>query len=167
MDVVPLMWEYQKKMGIKDQCITNAQYIYDSLKFSGVSSARVCATQVIHKDEEVRERRVITHLVVRVNDIIVDASYDIASLKGKKYCFTVAEMVDTLKEQSVSPEFKKRTIKNFVEFLDLARRMNAGEILVADKDHYNQQADFLEEALPELAPQKRPTRTGRVNTMNF
>ena len=151
------MWAYQKERGIRDQCMTNSQYIYDCLRFSGVSSARVCATLVIHPEGE--ELRVITHLVVRVNDAIVDASYDIASLKGKKYCFTVAEALEALKGVSVSPEFKKANIKNFVWFLDLARRMNAGEILVADGAHYNQQADFLEES--RRAPQNAlPERGG-------
>jgi hypothetical protein len=35
--VLNLMYEYQEKHNIKKECITNAQYLYDTLRFSKVS----------------------------------------------------------------------------------------------------------------------------------
>lgn len=135
------MWAYQKEKGIKNQCMTNSQFVYDCLQYSGVSEARVSAALVLHQEGEAF--KVINHLVVRVNDAIVDASYDVASLRGKKYCFTVAECLDTLKDFDLPPAFKKKTIELFVEFLDISKRMNAGEILVANRVFYTEQADFV------------------------
>jgi hypothetical protein len=48
------------------------------------------------------------------------------------------------KEITLPPDFKKKIIEKFMAFLDLAERMNAGELLVCDKAFYNAQADFLE-----------------------
>ena len=141
--IINRMYAYQLKNGVKNQCMTNSQYIYDSMRYSGVSAARVCATLVLHQGDMVLN--IINHLVVRVNDRIIDASYDVASLKGKKYCFTVAEFLEACKELNLHLPLKKKTIENFVHFLGISKRMNAGEILVSDKIYYNKQADFVAE----------------------
>ena len=133
--------------------MTNSQYIYDCLRGSGVDSARVTATLVVKIIEDYTIWTNV-HLVVLVNDVIVDASYDVASVKDKKYCFTIAEWLEYVKEIPMSPmnlkdimSNNKYIIEQFVKFLDIAKRINAGGLLVADKEYYNQQADFVEKAL--------------------
>lgn len=138
------MYKFQKNKGIKDQCVTNTQFLYDCIKHSYKTDVKPRACIVLSLPENKEELRTIIHLVVGVNDTIIDPSYDIASLKPKKYYFDIKTYMEAIKRINVSLDFKKKIIERFMVFLRLAKRIEAGELLVCDEKFYKEQADFIE-----------------------
>lgn len=150
-DVVFRMHDFQKLKDIKNQCITNSQFIYDTVKKSGFDSAKVTPSIVLHEsllNDGTIELHINTHILVLLNDTIIESSYDVASLKNKKYYFTYAEMCNGIKlykhVQLKEIKIKEMILEQFLAYLNISKRMNSGEILVADKEYYHEQADFLE-----------------------
>ena len=157
--IIKNMLQFQKQRGVKNQCMTNTQFLYDCLRHSGfVVKVKACLVLSIHNDVIEDENvyyssncggdgssiTTIIHLVVDVNGSILDPSYDVASLKDARYFDSIASYRAAVKLLPIEHKHMKETISRFMEFLNLARRMNAGELLIADKKHYNEQADFVE-----------------------
>jgi len=137
------MYKFQKDRGIKDECITNCQFLNDCIKHSYNIDVKVRACIVFSLQEDT-ELRTIIHLVIGINDAIIDPSYDIASLKPKKYFFDIITYMKAINGINVPLDFKKKVISKFIEFSGFAKRIEGGELLVCNKTYYNEQANFLE-----------------------
>lgn len=149
MDIILFgMYKFQKDRDIKNQCVTNTQFLYDNIKNSYNVKVKARACLVISMNTEIHEHRTIAHLVLYVNDKMLDPSYEIAFLKSKEYCFDIKTYMQATRENNISPDFYKSVIGSFIEFLNLADRMNAGELLVCDKSFYHEQANFIEAMAP-------------------
>jgi hypothetical protein len=152
------MYEYQRKNGIKGQCLANTQYLFDSIKAS-FRNAPVKAKAVIindydektiYKDNEKDHieitHRLVVHMVLQINEKqSLDPSAEFADLKkiqyiGHNFCSSLKK----LKESGFSDEILKTTLKKYLLFISYAERMNSGELIVADKSYYNEQAEYVE-----------------------
>jgi len=142
--VISLMHKFQQERGVKDQCVTNTQFVYDTFKHNYDIDVKARACIVLSQDIKNKELKVIIHLVLTVGDKIIDPSYDVFSLKPH-YCFDFASFSKATKATMLG--FQKKYLIIFLKFLDLAKRINEGQLIITDKQHYNDQADFLETAL--------------------
>lgn len=145
--LVTLMHEYQKKHKVKGKCITNTTYLVDCLRMSGVN-ARAKAVIAYWFDHDGRAFYNCVHMVVELgDDTIVDPSYEIDSIHDCHYvdklhlaypkCLEGAKV----KHEGIG---KKEKVEAFLQFIEFAKRINDGEVLVTDREYYNAQADYVE-----------------------
>jgi hypothetical protein len=144
--MISLMRDYQKMHNIKGQCGTNSMYLVDNLRNFGFN-AKVQPVIVVSTSSD---SIVVNsgHLVVIYNNVLLEPSYEIYSLKTKHYCFNVKEFIDLVKqyklENIITNDKTKEFIKNYLSFCNLAKQINEGEFLIADRKFYDDQADYVE-----------------------
>jgi len=140
------MMVYQKKHNIKKGCMTNVQYLYDTITNSPHPYSSVKAAPVICFINDVSPAGVGNcfggHLIIETErdnkTEIIDPSYEVTSLKNKLYYKTIAEF------KLAGGPIDKELIELFLTFKNLADQINDGVGIVHDKDFYNKQADFVE-----------------------
>jgi len=140
------MLVFQRRRKITKQCVTNTQYLYDCIGASfGYGIATTVPCIVIATNTANKTLELITHLVIKVPGGWLDPSYEVFSKPEKTYCFTVKEFEDVIKKSSIQPSRRlcSTTKKTFLQLRDIAEKMNGGELVVADKTFYNEQADFV------------------------
>jgi len=147
-NIILSMREYQKKHNIKEQCITNVQYLYDFIKENTTSNVKTKAVLVFSSNKEESFCTFVGgHLVVVLDDtIILDPSYDIFCLKDKSYFYNIKSLVDMFNDKDeLNSRFDiKKLINEHIHFTKLSDRINSGELIITDEDHYNKQADYIE-----------------------
>jgi hypothetical protein len=139
------MYDYQKKNNIKAQCITNTQYYSDTFKgnepeYYSYLGMEVAAAIVVSFDGITAT--FVNHLVLRAKDIVVDPSWEVASMPETSYFFTIADVKEHVKECSLP--IPKIVISRHIHFIGIAKKMNEGECYVANWEFYNAQADYVE-----------------------
>ena len=146
------MREYQNLNNVKGQCITNTQYLYDTIKYNSFGKYvefKAKAVFVIKIDNELNLTRFVTHVVLNVKDksndeeYIIDPSYETFSLKNKKYYDTIQSFMPFFK--NMTDENKKKILKEYISLSKHADNINNGELLFADRKFYDQQADYIQE----------------------
>jgi hypothetical protein len=143
------MIEYQKNNNIKGQCITNAQYLYDYINHNFPNiNPKAKAVVCLGNDNENNITKCICHMVIMIDDIIYDPSYEIISLNDIYYFGNMKSFSSYIKKIPLFPEdIYLKTVSNFIEFIKLADKINEGGLLVCDKDFYNNQADYVEKKM--------------------
>ena len=144
--VISCMHKFQQERGVKDQCVTNTQFLYDTIKHNYEVDVKARACVVLSQDIKNKELKVIIHLVLTVKDQIIDSSYDVFSLEDKHYYFNIASFSKAIKDITLPFEFQKKYLTIFLKFLDFAKKINEGQLIITDKQHYTDQADFVEAA---------------------
>lgn len=141
---IKYMIEFQKNNNIKGQCITNTQYLYDHINhnFSNIKQKANAVICVTYNNNIIT---LIVHMVIVIENIIYDPSYEIISLNNVCYYNNINTLISIL--PNISKEQISKTFKDFVKFIELARKINEGGLLVCDKDFYNNQADYVEKTL--------------------
>ena len=146
LNLIPMMYAYQKRHGIKKKCIDNTQFALDSFKASHPHlNIRASAVIMTSWDERAGRMKVWAgHLVLLLDDEdVVDPSYETGTAPDRRYYNSIATLLaenPVLKEEK---EFLKETIQAFLSFSKFAKQMNEGVLLVTDKTYYNAQADYL------------------------
>lgn len=161
--IVQTMHEYQRKHDIKKQCITNTQYLYDSIRASFPSlNVKVKAIIGFRNNDDVvavneknkkkyinRETHTIVHMVVLIdNKKIFDPSAEINDMKDLQYVgFDFQKLIKTLRELGMTEDMVKKLIKDYMTFFGYENQMNNGKTLIVDRQYYNNQADYVEEVM--------------------
>ena len=148
-DIVRFMREFQEQNCIIKQCITNAQYLYDFIKTNGIINVKVKAVIVISNNYDKISIIVGGYLVVVLDDKhIIDPSNEIFTLKDKSYFDNIKDFTNNFNletsNQENNRELIKQTIHTFLRFYKIAEQINNGELIITDKEFYNNQADYIE-----------------------
>jgi hypothetical protein len=131
--IIRSMREFQEKNGIKKQCVTNAQYLYDCIKINHSSAnVKVKALMVISTDDYAETCTCVSgHLaIILVDDeTLIDPSYDVFSLKNKSYFDNIKDLMDSFDDKdSLKKKFdiKTDTATKLVEnsFISFGIRQN-------------------------------------------
>ncbi len=146
--IILLMKEYQKKNNIKSQCITNSQYLYDFIK-QNYPEKKIIAKPVIvicNNDTE-NYSKCIVHMVIYDEETktIYEPSHEIDILPNTHYfdsIHSIRKSVRNLPKKSML-----YIIPNFLEFITYAERINNRELVIADREFYDKQADYIEKIL--------------------
>ena len=142
--VISLMMKYQKINNIKKECITNTQYLYDCINANfSKQKAKAKAVICIGNDCETNDTKVVVHMVVMMDNVIYDPSYEIYSLNGVNYFDNIKTVISSF-SLSKTP-VPKDSLRGFIDFIKLADKINNGEMLVCDRQFYNRQADYIEQ----------------------
>ena len=143
-NIIDTMREYQQINNITKQCITNTQFLYDCFKCNGFTKAKpkafIIYSECKYGDEEAGV--FIFHLALLLDDTVIEPSYEIHKLEKKEYFTNIQEILPLLNK--AKKENKQHMIKQFLKFLDFERRMIEGDLLIANKEFYYKQADFVE-----------------------
>ena len=145
--IFELMNRFQEENNITGACVSNCQYLYDTLK--KVYNVKVQAVIV----SNLKTKVVCSGHVVLVidNDILIDPSYQYNSINGEdlvyypswKHFNEIAVLMTNVQ--------KKQSLKDWIYFQKIADRINAGELVVHHddnyKDVYHKQADYIEKYL--------------------
>lgn len=140
-----LMREYQRDNNIGDKCITNAIYLFDSLKMNGLN-VQVKPAIVISTTSETTIHLISGHLVVYKDSMLLEPSYDVYSLENKVYFDTIKDFMSyAIKSNlNLSKESIKKIMDDFIKFLKFSKSINDGELLISDREFYDKQADYVE-----------------------
>ena len=139
------MYEYQKKNNTTEMCVTNCTFLRDNLIEYGYKSNDVKAKPVIAlwANDISKISVCCIHMVIECNGHILDPSYEVHSEKAT-YFNTVGLVLPLLKKHNDYSTFDiKDLISGFIRFIELAKRINKGELIVTDKEYYNSQADYI------------------------
>ena len=79
--LVDFMREYQKLNNSKGKCVSNVQYLFDSMVASGYKNVKVVPTICVSN----LTNKLFIHLIVIRDDVIFDPSYEVASIEDKVY----------------------------------------------------------------------------------
>ena len=136
------MIKFQKDNNIKGQCITNTQFLYDCIKriYPNVKAKAVIC--VINNNNIIK---CIVHMIIIIDNIIYEPSYEIVSYGNVVYYDNIKTIISNL--PSISKDMISKTFNDFIEFIQLANKINEGGLLVCDKDFYNNQADYVEKKM--------------------
>ena len=145
-NMVLLMREYQKKHKIKKQCVTNCQYFYDNFKANcPLNTIKVKAVIGISLNDD-RTIVYAGHVVVEVDEeFIIEPSYEVYSMYNIEYFDNIKQLMNVFAFPNKND--MKDAIKEFICFTKLADTINNGELTITDKEHYNNQADYVEEKI--------------------
>jgi hypothetical protein len=145
------MREYQHLHNIKKQCITNTQFVYDILSLRyGTDRIKATAVIVIGEDEQGRNYICDGHMVILFDETIIDPSYELYSLKNKKYFSTIANYKSYISYAQDETEKYKNTIKQHLTFRKLAEEINSGGFVIVDKTYYIQLTDYIDKQITEM-----------------
>jgi hypothetical protein len=136
------MHEYQKDNNITNKCVTNVQYLYENMKINYPSlSIKALPVICMVNDNEEKKTTIIAHVVLVINDIIYDPSYQTYSQKEKCYLSDIKTL--RTKIHISDSNFIKQLIKDMINISTCADRINQN-IFDVDNDYYNKQADYME-----------------------
>ena len=145
-NIVLLMREYQKKHNIKKLCVTNCQYLYDTFKENcPLNNIKVKAVIGISLNDD-RTIVYAGHVVVEVDEeFIIEPSYEVYSMHNIEYFDNIKQLMNVFAFPNKND--MKDAIKEFICFTKIADTINNGELTITDKEHYNNQADYVEEKI--------------------
>ena len=147
LHIINLMNQYQQQNQIKNECSTNTQYLYDCIRESFPHcDIKVKAVGVFFETYENQTTLLPYnggHVVVIINKKIFDPSYEISSQDGE-YFQTLKEVGDNKFLKLSNKNVKRVIINKFLEFQKMAEEKNKGEVMVSNREYYDQQADFID-----------------------
>lgn len=137
---------YQRENNITEECVTNVSTFIDIIKQLIPNKITAKAVVCLGRNDEKNEAYIICgHLVVDIVGLgIFDPSYEIHKLKNTKYCESFKALDGAYKTR----EDSKKHLKEHLEFIKIAERINNGEFLIHNQEHYDKQLDFIEKMLP-------------------
>ena len=146
--VVDAMLEYQEKNNITQQCMTNAQYLYDFIIHNYPELNPKTKAVIAMSQEDDTITIVYGHMIVGCleNGRGFEASYEINSKPNVRYYDTIPQLLKIL------PGFKmnKDQLGTFINFTSISNRINNNkDVCVADMTFYNNQADYVENIVKE------------------
>jgi hypothetical protein len=148
-NIILQMREYQRLNGITKKCVDNNQFLLDIINVNG-GEVEVKPYIVVYTKNDVSF--IMTgHLAINFkgDDDIIEPSYEIWSLPEKAYFGNIEHFVKSCSFPSAEMrrEMIQETAKDFIDFVDLARKINSGELVLTDRNYYDRQADFIEDYL--------------------
>lgn len=150
-NIILSMREYQKENNIRKHCITNVFYLYCIIKrITNINiNMKAKAVYVCANNEEDTFIFVGGHIVLELGDgTIIEPSYDIFSLKNVAYYDNIKDYYNNIKDVvDITKVDIKNIVDNNIYFMDIAKRINNGELIISDEKYYDKQADYIEKII--------------------
>jgi hypothetical protein len=155
--LINTMHEYQRKNNIKGECISNSQYLYDSLNVSFPwIDAKVMAV-IAYKEKYIElgiindkmnvciEHYCCVHMIVEINNNeVLDPSVEIADQDNIIYVgFDICKLLKRLQLEGMTKDKIKFLLEKYLLFKSYAEQINSGKLLFVDKQYYHAQHDYI------------------------
>ena len=160
--IINHMLDYQRMNGIVEQCMTNVQTLYDiitsniesTIKVGTKYEIKVKPCIILSHDGESNITEVVSqHVILDVDGLEIDPSYETLSLKNAIYFKDYREFMDFLSERSKKSLDEsvgiKTILEGYITAVGLSDRMNNGEFLISDKQFYDNQLDYVIKKMKE------------------
>ena len=152
--LLDLMHEYQRINKINGECVTNVQYLYDTINFNYPNleyKPKVKAVICFYQDLKKHTNVINIHMVIMMNNKnLIDPSYEINSLENVLYFDSIKEFIDVIGKEFMKTISIKDFIEKFLHFKDIEETINNGDCLIVNKKYYNNQADHIENHFRKL-----------------
>ena len=144
--VFEAMMEFQKKNDIKNECVGNAVYLRNYLLSIGVP-AKVKAVATYHTNDELEAHCLTCHMVVDIDQGILDPSYDISRHNAKYFdeLHNIKGFMGCLNEGLTPKEF----VSKFINFIDMANKLNNKGFTITDSVYYDKLHDNISRMLKQ------------------
>lgn len=156
--LITKMHEYQRANSVTKQCLQNTQYLYDSIKdwpWIQIAPLAVIAYREIDIENEIdgkivikRQCYIVNHMVLQIsNELLLDPSAEIADQNDFQYVgYDIPKLLKKIKDMGMADTDVKLALKNYLLFKSYAEQMSNGKLFICDKQHYDGQADFINES---------------------
>jgi len=102
------------------------------------------------QDDDGLVQSVVHMVVVDSSQGIIDPSFDVGHNANVFYAPTVKASLLGCGGQIQKGLSKREAIRLLLEFVEFAKHINQGKVIVSDKSYYNTQADFIDTLKDEL-----------------
>ena len=126
------------------RCVDNALFLCDTLKHHGIG-ATAKAVLVCYERPNEYDAVCHIHLVVQIDEGIIDPSYEIDSIKLTAYCDQFCNAKKQIETNFVfenQPDWHK-TLTDFLRFQKIATTINDGTFTCSNYEYYKEQAEFV------------------------
>ena len=129
---------------MNDSCVTNTQYLYDTIINSG-TKVKATAVIAISRDDKADINVFVNHLVLEFDDNnLIDPSYDVFCLPNKYYFDNIKDVIDKFKVKDTKLKtICKELMGRHVQFIKLAEQINNGVRTIVNETYYHNQADYI------------------------
>mgnify|MGYP006113524523 CR=1 FL=1 len=134
------MVEYQKSKNIKKMCMTNVQILFDIIKSSDTNLNTIVKPKiVIGAFNEDTLKIIKAHLVINIDNHIIDTSYEVMLLNNKYYFDNIKQFYDHIQKYKITQNFRfnHEEIQTFINFQKIAKDINKGLFCISNKEYYN------------------------------
>jgi hypothetical protein len=139
--IVRQMYAFQERNGTQGKCMDNAVFLKDTMTASG-RHAQV--QPVIATWTEGSDVKIMLHMVVLdAVQGLIDPSFEVARHQNVRYALAINGSLLGKGHLNTTGLSRRDAVVQFLKFIDDAKRINAGMILLSDPAYYNAQADFL------------------------
>ena len=148
LQIITEMLEFQKLNNITTKCVTNVQFLYDIIKptFSNVKVVPVIAISTDQDLINIIDGHLVLILEYENKVLLIEPSYEIKIKPNLHYAYNIKDFIKYITNFNKHAVAVKRNINNFLEFQQIANKMN-NNMFCVDKIFYNNQANYLEKKL--------------------
>lgn len=119
------IYEYQKIKNIKNECVTNAQILYQYINTNNLGSCSCNAVVAVSNINANELNICCPHFVVEFNNKIIDPSFEINVLQNHIYYKDYSKFIENTFGIGYTGEYsKKKYEKMFIKFQKLATKIN-------------------------------------------
>jgi hypothetical protein len=144
--LVHLMNQFQLDNGIKNKCCVNAQFLYRTLQnnYPTETSLKVLPVVAVYNRTENSVTINKGHMVVKINNLIFDPSYEVSSSRDLKYLYNMKDISTDESVKKCCDDFKRDVIKSWLDFQKFADLINNGRHIKGEEVYSKQLYDFIE-----------------------
>jgi len=147
-DIMTYMLKYQKLNNIKQMCLTNVTYLLNSIHANyPLSNAKAVPCVCCILDESSKTIHTIIHIIIIIDGIIYDPSYECWSFKKTSWYGLTINDVKLKYGDKISNDGYKSILVQLLRFNYYATEINNGTPVITDKGYYNKQADYVESSV--------------------
>ena len=139
-EVLSKIYEYQRVNDIKGQCITNTQFLYNFIKKHYPDTKMKTVACIVYHDSGEYRRICINHILLKINNIIIDPSYEYHILNNKTYFYSYEDFFLTVYECGYKHEYMKtKYLNDFLFMIKISTMINitGKPTKNIDYDYYN------------------------------
>jgi hypothetical protein len=139
-EVLSKIYEYQRINNIKHQCITNTQIVYNYVKKHFPEKKIKTVVVIVYYDCGEYRRICINHILLKIDDVIIDPSYEYHILINKTYFYSYEDFFLTVYKEGYTHEYMKaKQVDTFLRMLKISTMINISgkPTKNIDYDYYN------------------------------
>lgn len=134
------MLKYQKNHNIKNKCVSNCQYFYNTInEFNLDIEIKTKSVIVIYTPINSKTTNIISgHLVIMINGCIYEVSYDVyknRNLSDFKYLIEEDEICDFIYTK-IHPVYRIYYLRTYEDFNNVSKYINTTDDMVIENIEY-------------------------------
>lgn len=130
-ELISKIYEYQQHHDIKEECITNTQFVYNYIKkYHPVDLLKTVAVLVV--GDVINEPNTVViccnHILIKIDDEIIEPSYEYTKLENITYYFSYEEFFLSEYGKGYKCEYSKiKYLDKYMKMLKLSTIINMTE----------------------------------------